>query len=253
MKTVELSEGIRRITGKILTRFAPAPTGFLHDGHVLSAIYVWGIAALAGAGVSLRIEDHDRQRSRKEYEQSILEDLEWLGLFSSTNNPERLSRQSDREGLYSRSLNILQERHSVYPCFCSRHEIEKRHPGFQGEIPYDGFCRMQQKKAADQKMALLNCKEGRNSKSSLRLVFPGDRLEFFDAGLGLLQEIPETQCGDPVICDRKGNWSYQYSASFDDFDQGINLIIRGEDLLPSTARQVLLGRMMGRKHDAVFY
>src|SRR5215208_2914352 len=82
------------------TRFAPSPTGWLHLGHVVNALYTWGVAGALEGTVLLRIEDHDRERSRPEYEQGILEDLEWLGLDIEGAAPatsERVARQSERE------------------------------------------------------------------------------------------------------------------------------------------------------------
>src|ERR1700733_11937089 len=97
----------------IVTRFAPAPTGHLHLGHVVNAIYVWGAAAAAEGGrVLLRIEDHDRQRSRAPYATSILEDLEWLGFVADA----PLVRQSERAAVYEAALDQLRQRGLTYAC-----------------------------------------------------------------------------------------------------------------------------------------
>src|SRR4051794_13037744 len=103
----------------LTTRFAPAPTGFLHLGHIASAIWVWGVARALGARVLLRIEDHDRVRSRPQYERALLEDLEWLG-FPPDAPPVR---QSERQDLYARALDDLGQRGLVYVCGCSRRQI----------------------------------------------------------------------------------------------------------------------------------
>src|SRR6185503_5473400 len=102
----------------MLTRYAPSPTGLLHLGHVVNAIHVWGLARAAGGRVLLRIEDHDRQRSRVEFERAILEDLAWLGF--EADGP--VTRQSDRGAFYLRALERLRTQGLVYACECSRRE-----------------------------------------------------------------------------------------------------------------------------------
>ena len=100
----------------MITRFAPAPTGFLHLGHVLNAIWVWGLARAVGGRVLLRVEDHDRQRSRREYESAILQDLEWLGFipdapaFAAFRSGACEGRQSDRAAVYESALETLVRR-----------------------------------------------------------------------------------------------------------------------------------------------
>ena len=269
MLTVELSRILDKIPGKIITRFAPAPTGALHAGHILSAMFVWGIGRLSGAEILLRIEDHDRERSRREYETGILEDLMWLGFIQgadvvkkgtpfmhgaensdhSGHNPVSLEiasirkselfiRQSERNHFYDNILFRLRQDYNVYFCNCSRNDLQKRNPGVPGEIPYDGFC------------AGKNITE--DDASSIRLELSHENIEFYDAVFGLQNHIPKNQCGDLLIRDRKGNWTYQFCAAADDMDQGVNFVIRGEDLFDSSARQVQLGRMLGRKNDIVF-
>src|SRR5437762_7720449 len=105
--------------GAIISRFAPAPTGFLHLGHIVNAAYVWREARARRGQVLLRIEDHDRQRSRPEFEAAILEDLSWLGFTAD----EPLVRQSERGAIYEEALARLRARGLVYACSCSRAEI----------------------------------------------------------------------------------------------------------------------------------
>src|SRR3954471_20681919 len=94
----------------VITRFAPSPTGYLHLGHVVNAVYVWGVARAAGGRVLLRIEDHDRVRSRRAYEESIFEDLDWLGFTAD----EPAVRQSDRTAHYEAVLDRLRQAGLVY-------------------------------------------------------------------------------------------------------------------------------------------
>ena len=111
------------------TRFAPAPTGFLHLGHVLNAHHVWTTAARHGAEVLLRIEDHDRERCRPEYERAILDDLDWLGFApgvyptSAFRSGPCESRQSERHAVYVEAAQMLEARGLLYGCTCTRQEI----------------------------------------------------------------------------------------------------------------------------------
>src|SRR4051794_14433378 len=128
----------------IISRFAPAPTGFLHLGHVVNAIYVWGMVRRLGGRVLLRIEDHDRQRSRPAYEAAILEDLAWLGFAPD----EALVRQSDRGEIYARALEHLRAAGRIYACRCSRADVSDATQRFSsadsdvtiGERRYPGTC-----------------------------------------------------------------------------------------------------------------
>ena len=113
------------------TRFAPAPTGWLHLGHLLNAEYVWR----SGGDVLLRVEDHDRKRCRPEYERGILDDLDWLGYVPDvyTTNDFRAGRcdgrQSDRDAVYREAVEVLRSGGLVYGCNCARRDIEARAEG----------------------------------------------------------------------------------------------------------------------------
>ena len=128
-----------RLPPRPLTRFAPSPTGYLHLGHVANAVCVWGISRALGGRVLLRLEDHDRGRCRPEYEQAVLDDLEWLGLEADAGSP---CRQSDRESVYLAELEHLASSGQVYACDCSRKEMALD----GGDAPdietrYSGRCR----------------------------------------------------------------------------------------------------------------
>jgi glutamyl-tRNA synthetase/glutamyl-Q tRNA(Asp) synthetase len=213
----------------ITTRFAPAPTGFLHLGHVLNAMHVWDAAREGGPGsrVLLRIEDHDRQRSRPEFEAAILEDLEWLG-FRSDSPPVR---QSERSPFYQDALDHLRSRGLVYACECSRAEI--------GGTRYPGTC------------AAKNLSDAPGRGLRVRLDSTVER--FDDLRLGPQAQQPGQQCGDLLVRDREGNWTYHFAVVVDDWIQGVNLVIRGEDLLDSTGRQIQLGRLLGRESPPAFF
>jgi glutamyl-Q tRNA(Asp) synthetase len=219
-----------------VTRFAPSPTGYLHLGHVSNAVWTWGIARAAGGTVLLRIEDHDRGRCRPEYERAIREELEWLGLY-----PDRESRQSDDAEVYREALDRLGRTANVYGCRCSRADIARLaepEPADGEELRYPGTCRD----------LGIPPREGTGIRVGLR----EDTVGFDDLRLGPQQQTPAGQCGDLLLRDATGNWTYQLCVTVDDARQGINLVIRGEDLLASTGRQVLLGKMLGREHPAAF-
>ena len=223
----------------MLTRFAPAPTGWLHLGHVLNAEYVWG----SGAKVHLRIEDHDRERCRPEFEAGILEDLAWLGY-----RPDfPLVRQSERSAIYLDAVETLKSQGLVYACDCPRKEIGARTPdgrrtsdvaGRTSELRYDGYCRDRRLPIAD--------------GIGWRVRMDPGVETFVDQRLGEQRQDPSVQCGDVLIRDRLGNWTYQLAATVDDYAQGIDLVIRGEDLLESTGRQIRIARLLGRDTPATF-
>jgi len=229
----------------LLTRFAPAPTGFLHLGHVLNAHHVWAAARRHGAQVLLRIEDHDRERCRPEYERAILDDLDWLGFAPDVYPTQEFrdgrceSRQSERHAVYLEAAEMLINRGLVYGCTCTRRDIAAA-PGAEGdaELRYPGTCRAR------------GIPPGEGIAWRLRLE-PGEE-HFTDLWTGPQTQSPAEQCGDVAIRDRKGNWTYQFVASVDDFRQGIDLVVRGRDLLPSTGRQIRIARLLGRDTPATF-
>ncbi len=245
MPSIDLDALRRRLPPAPLTRFAPSPTGYLHLGHVANAIWVWGLARALGGRVLLRVEDHDRGRSRAEYEHAALEDLEWLGLLPDLGTPDELRRgaspyrQSDCDACYVAAVDRLGQGGTVYGCDCSRREIalEAGDPLNQ-ETRYPGRCR------------------GRGLAPSagrgVRVVLPDGPETFTDARLGPIAQTPADQCGDLLLRDRLGNWTYQLAVVVDDLRHEVDLVVRGEDLLSSTARQIVLARMLGRQRPPVF-
>lgn len=217
----------------LVTRFAPAPTGHLHIGHVVNALHVWGFAQAHGGRVLLRIEDHDGQRSRPEYEASILDDLRWLG-FTADESPVR---QSARGVIYERALDRLRDAGLVYACECSRREIADSGGG-GAELRYPGTCAA--KRLPEQ--------PGR----AIRVRLERSTERFHDLLQGEQVQVPAEQCGDLLAVDRNGWWTYQFAVTVDDMEQGITHVIRGVDLLPSTGRQIQLARLLGRTEPPTF-
>lgn len=217
----------------MITRYAPAPTGFLHLGHVVNAIYVWGIARARGGRVLLRIEDHDRMRSRREYERAILEDLNWLGFAADA----PAVRQSERTTLYEVALERLRAQGLVYACECSRSDIAAAsQPGL--ELRYPGTCR---NKHLPERAGL-----------GLRVRLAPSSECFDDLRHGPQEQRPSEESGDLLARDRDGNWTYQFAVTVDDDTQRITHVIRGDDLLSSTGRQIQLARLLGRDDPPLF-
>jgi glutamyl/glutaminyl-tRNA synthetase len=211
----------------VITRFAPAPTGHLHLGHVVNALHVWRVAHDRDGRVLLRIEDHDRQRSKPEYEGTILEDLAWLGF--AHDGP--LTRQSQRDAIYRTALQPLIDRELVYGCGCSRADINAER--------YPNTCREKEIPLTDDVGWRVRMEPGVE--------------RFFDELLGPQEQDPSLQCGDLLVRDRLANWTYQFAVTVDDHLQRITDVIRGVDLLPSTGRQIRLARLLGRNNPPRFW
>lgn len=210
------------------TRYAPAPTGWLHLGHVVNAIWVWGLAGARGGRVLLRLEDHDRTRCRAAYDQGIVDDLDWLG-FAPHGSPVR---QSGRGTLYDAALARLAAAALVYPCDCTRRAIAARAAPGAAELRYPGTCR---DRAVDPAATPIR-----------RVRLARREIVFDDRRLGTQRQVPAEQCGDLVARDRDGQWTYQFAVVVDDAEQGVDLVVRGVDLLASTGRQIQLAELLGR-------
>jgi glutamyl/glutaminyl-tRNA synthetase len=167
------------------TRFAPAPTGLLHLGHVLNALEVWEAARACGGRVILRIEDHDRQRARQAYERALCEDLAWLGFEVD----EHVPRQSERGATYQAVLDDLTARGLVYGCACTRQDLAAAPVTANGvERRYPGTCR-------DRGLGL-----ARGVGWRVRMD-PGAET-FTDELCGPQVQQPADQCGDLLVRDR---------------------------------------------------
>lgn len=222
------------LNARWVTRFAPSPTGYLHLGHVASAAFVFGIGRALGARILLRIEDHDRGRSRPEFEDAARKDLAWLGLEADAE-----SRQSDDWGFYESELERLGKATHVYACDCTRKRIQESGSGGEEELRYDGHCRNRHLPYA--------------AGVGLRVETPAGDQTFVDGRLGPLRQDPARQCGDVLLKDRDGNYTYQFAVTADDLREGVNLVVRGQDLTSSTGRQLWLGKALGRAEPARFY
>lgn len=225
-----------------VTRFAPAPTGLLHLGHLVNALYTWGIARTTGGRVVLRIEDHDRQRSRPEHEAALVDDLERLGLvpdepplaaFRAGPTP---FRQSDSGDVYEAALARLRAGGLVYACDCARstfaaYETERGH-AWRG-IGCPGRCR--ERGLPEEAPGV-----------GLRVAVGAGSERWVDLLAGPVADEPATG-GDLLVRDRLGNWTYALCVVVDDMRNDITLVIRGRDLLDATPVQLRLARLLGRE------
>ena len=215
-----------------IIRFAPSPTGFLHEGHLLSALYVWAAAKKWDLKIHLRIEDHDQGRARKEYIDGIREDLAWFGFQYDSE-----SIQSSHFDFFQKVLDKLTAQGLVYPCTCSRKQLQSENPVSEtGEVIYQGKCFFR-RETKDERREI-------NLPHNLRIVIPDKVINWHDERLGDFNENPKNQCGDFPIRDRDGFWTYQFAVCIDDLTDGITHIVRGEDIRNSTARQIALSQLI---------
>lgn len=237
------------------TRFAPSPTGRLHLGHAFSAFVAWDLARANGGTFILRIEDLDASRVRPEFEQAIYDDLHWLGLRWD----EPVMRQSERSAAYSAAIEHLRARDLVYPCFCTRKEIEAEFraslsaphgsPGSRPDGPvYPGTC-----KNLSAGEAAKRIESGEAHALRLHMdratALAGTDLTFRysetspDGETGAITATPEV-FGDVVLARKDALASYHLAVVVDDAAQGITLVTRGKDLLPSTHVHRLLQALL---------
>jgi glutamyl-Q tRNA(Asp) synthetase len=230
----------------VVTRFAPSPTGYLHLGHVRSASEGWRAARQAGGRFLLRIEDIDHTRCRAEYETAILEDLAWLGL--AWDGPVR--RQSEHFEDYRNALSRLEADGLLYPCFCTRREIQAeitRAGGApQGEMgaPYPGTCRhLSAAQRAQRRRDMPDYAWRLDVAAALARTGP---LDFVEEGQGRPRQIQADPAplGDVVLARKEVPTSYHLAVTVDDALQGVTLVTRGIDLFAATHVHRLLQALL---------
>ncbi|MGE5186992.1 MAG: glutamate--tRNA ligase family protein [Acidobacteriota bacterium] len=214
----------------MLGRFAPSTTGEAHPGTLLSALLVWLDARSRGGRVLLRLEDLDRDRVRAEHARSLVDALAELGL-----DWDEVVTQSERAAAHEAALDRLAAAGRLYPCTCSRAARAGGRRAPDGGWAYDNTCRDRP----------LPSGGWRAVDDALRARLPDDRVELVDdAGLDLSQ-TPALEMGDPVVRRRDGAIAYQLAVVVDDAAAGVTDVVRGRDIAPSTATQVLLQRLLG--------
>ncbi len=245
---------------KIRTRFAPSPTGPMHIGGVRTALFNYLFARKNKGAFVLRIEDTDKERSRPEWEMQILESLEWFGLkwdegpIISDQQKINLGnhsisyigdyapyRQSERTGIYKKYLQELLDKGQAYFCFCTKEEIEaqKQYMMSIGEPPvYQGKCRNLPKEKIEEFIK-------QERKSVIRFRTPESlKISFNDLIRGKI-EFDSSVLGDFVIAKDLDNPLYNFSCAVDDGEMKISHVIRGEDHISNTPKQILLIRALG--------
>jgi glutamyl-tRNA synthetase len=220
-------------------RFAPSPSGPLHLGNLRTALLAWLFARSQGARFLLRIEDLDPQRSRREHERRQLADLRAIGIDWD----EAPVRQSERTERYRAALNELERQRRVYPCWCTRAEIRAAAEAPHGPLPegaYPGTCRDLSASERAHKART------QTQPPAVRIDARGARVRFRDR----LHGDTEGLVDDFVLWRGDGTPAYNLAVVVDDAAQGIGEVVRGDDLLDTTPRQLLLARLLALPEPA---
>jgi nondiscriminating glutamyl-tRNA synthetase len=236
-------EDINKMTKPVRIRFAPSPTGHLHVGGARTAIFNWLFARKLKGTFILRIEDTDVSRSTQTSEQTLLEDLRWLGLDwdegPEKGGPHEPYRQSERLTIYDDKANQLVKQGIAYPCFCSEEELEtKRQAAIaKNEAPqYDGTCRnLTPEEIASKRQA--------KRPEVIRFQVPAGSVTIHDLIRGDI-EMETSMVGDFIIRRSNGLPTYNFAAVVDDHSMEITHVLRGEEHLPNTLRQILIYQAM---------
>lgn len=231
---------------KVRVRFAPSPTGSLHIGSARTALFNYLFARHMGGVFVLRIEDTDMKRSLREHEHSISRDLHWLGLTADegpdVGGPWGPYRQSERSHLYEEGVQRLLAEGHAYRCFCSQERLNdvKRAQLARGEMPkYDRKCLSLSAEEVESRLAA-------GEQATVRFKVPPGQIEYQDMIRGHLSFASDV-IGDFIIKRTDGGFSYNYAVVIDDMGMRITHVIRGEDHVTNTARQLLLFRALGEE------
>lgn len=228
-------------------RFAPSPSGRMHLGNLMTALMSWLSVKRRGGRWLLRIEDLDPQRSRREYALQIEDDLHWLGLewdeggISDSHGSNGPYLQSQRGEIYEEYIQRLRETGLTYPCFCRRADIMATQAPHQsdGRIVYAGTCR------PSSAPPFADGGRAEPGRCATRLWVPDEPIEFTDRICGRQSVNLARHCGDFVVRRADGAWAYQFAVVVDDALMGVTEVLRGDDLLLSSAQQIYLYRLLG--------
>lgn len=225
-------------------RFAPSPSGRMHLGNVYTALVSWLSTRSKGGQWILRIEDLDPQRSKRHYAEAIEDDLHWLGLDWDEGGIDDKGdhspySQSRRDSVYEAALKRLTDAGLTYKCQCRRADIMATQAPHEsdGRIVYAGTCR------PAQTPPFMPVDDG--IKGSTRLYVPDSVISFTDAVFGQQSVNLSQHCGDFVLRRADGEWAYQLAVVVDDALMGVTEVVRGCDLLLSTAQQIYLYGLLG--------
>lgn len=252
-------------------RLAPSPTGYLHVGHAKTFWTAYQRARDASGTLVMRMDDLDVERSKPEYAEAALEDLRWLGIRwqegPDKGGPFAPYVQSKRTNIYLRAWRLLLKRGFLFPCKCSRkdlenalgapHESSARRGGetepLDDEPIYPGTCRHRPWRAPQlpgPTSSNIDEPGGVNWRFRVR---DGEAVEFVDANLGPQRFVAGEDFGDFVVWRKDGGPSYQLACAADDISMEITEVVRGADLLKSTARQILIYRALGVEPPTWFH
>ena len=225
-----------------ITRFAPSPSGRLHLGHAYSAVVGHDAARRSGGEFRLRIEDLDHGRCRPEFVDGIFEDLAWLGLDWDS----EVLVQSQRTHLYQGALDRLRDQGQVYPCFCTRADIAASLTAPHGDAGahYPGTCR----DLPDDPRRRAATPHGWRLDSARAIGLAG--LSGWTEADGTRFESKASDIGDAMLARKDAPSSYHLACVVDDSASGVDLVVRGEDLRPSTPVQRLLQSLLGLPEPA---
>jgi glutamyl-tRNA synthetase len=219
-----------------VTRLAPSPTGALHLGNARTFLINWLLARQNGWKVILRIEDLDGPRVKRNADQQAMDDLKWLGIDWD----EGPIYQSSRLPIYARAVEKLLASGAAYPCVCTRKEVEQAASAphaEDGAAVYPGTCRG--------KFASIDeARRASGREPAIRFAVGNEIVSFVDQFKGE-QRIDVSTLGDFVIAKADGTPAYQLAVVVDDAETGVTHVVRGDDLLDSTPRQILLYRALG--------
>ena len=221
------------MSGAVVGRFAPTPSGRMHLGNVFAALIAWLSVRSQHGSLVLRMEDLDTQRTSADFAQILRDDLLWLGLTWDEETPP----QSQRTAVYDRYFEKLMDEGLLYPCYCTRsqlHSVNAPHLS-DGTYVYPGTCRN-----------LTDPPAGR--KPAWRVMVPDKEWAFHDLVQGDYSLNLATGCGDMVVRRADGVYVYQLAVTVDDGESGVTEVVRGMDLLSSAPRQMYLQEKLGFSH-----
>lgn len=220
----------------------------MHLGNIYSALLSWLSVRSQGGQWVLRIEDLDPQRSKRAFAEQIEDDLRWLGLDWDEGGLEALPAQrmsyvqSERGDIYLHYLNVLEQSHLTYPCYCTRADIMATQAPHEtdGRIVYAGTCRPDRGALSAESLAMRAAR-----KPATRLMVPDRDISFVDAHYGPQSVNLAHHCGDFVVRRADGSWAYQLAVVVDDALMGVTEVVRGRDLLLSAPQQIYLYQLLG--------
>lgn len=238
----EVGAGLK---GSVRMRFAPSPTGSLHVGGARTALYNWLVARKQHGKFIVRIEDTDLARSTRESEDSMLADLEWLGLQWDEGprvaGPAELYRQSERSELYKNAALSLVASGHAYPCFCSEEELEEKRKQAQAsgkQVAYDGTWR-------DADPAEVSRRLENGEPHTIRFRAPAVVVGIDDKIRGRIEWDVQATIGDFILLRSSGVPVYNFCVAVDDALMGVSTVVRAEEHLTNTVRQLLVLEALG--------